>query len=138
MHKRDKITVQTDLCSKQQGEQKGKKVSKRFQNYQSLPILQGCWKNWYIILLYICKIGVRIVHIYYTWSSKYLFRRNFKLNVLYPFPIWIHIWKSLPNIHRYGIYLYKKALKQNFLQFQCFNFLVKSRATAYISLNPIY
>ena len=28
MHKRDKITVQTDLCSKQQGEQKGKKVSK--------------------------------------------------------------------------------------------------------------
>ena len=60
LHKRDKITVQTYLlCSKQQGEQKGKIVSKRFQNYQSLPILQGCWKNWYIILLYICKIGVR-------------------------------------------------------------------------------
>ena len=101
MHKRDKITVQTDLCSKQQGEQKGKIVSKRFQNYQSLPIWQGCWKNWYIILLYICKIGVRIVHIYYTWSSKFLFRWNFKLNVLYPY-LSIHIRKSLPNIHRYG------------------------------------
>ena len=102
LHKRDKINNRVN--------KRVKKVSKRFQNYQSLPILQGCWKNWYIILLYICKKGVRIVHIYYTWSSKFLFRWNFKLNVLYPFPISIHIRKSLPNIHGYGIYLIQKRL----------------------------
>ena len=133
MHKRDKITVQTDLCSKQQGEQKGKIVSKRFQNYQSLPILQGCWKNSYIILLYICKIGVRIVHIYYTWSSKYLFRRNFKLNVLYPY-LDSHSEKFTKYTQIWNIPI-QKGFKAKLPPILVLQF--PSQIQGHISLNPI-
>ena len=65
MHKRDKITVQTDLCSKQQGEQKGKKVSKLSKLPKFTNIARLLEKLVYNTAIYMQKRSTHRPHLLY-------------------------------------------------------------------------